>query len=105
MIGLGIICSSKLTVHVDWQVAGGLVTGLQSFQSFQAILGNATLIDTGFIVLQHDLFPQTVDLATGYTLQAAMSFTPALTLKPIGQCSKIPTSDLYRETNTNASFP
>ena len=91
--------------HVDWQVPGGLVTGLQSYQSFQAILGNASLINTGFIVLQHDLFPQTVDLATGYTLQAAMSHTPTLTLKPIGQCAKIPTSDLYRETNTNTTFP
>ncbi|KAF7982587.1 hypothetical protein HWV62_27599 [Athelia sp. TMB] len=89
----------------DWQVPGGLVTGLQSYQSFQAILGNASLINTGFIVLQHDLFPQTVDLATGYTLQAAMSHTPTLTLKPIGQCAKIPTSDLYRETNTNKTFP
>jgi len=89
----------------DWQVAGGLVTGAQSFASFQAILGNASLIPTGFIVLQHDLFPQTVDLAVGYTLQAAMTNTPALTLQPIGQCYKIPTTDLYRESNTNKTFP
>lgn len=31
-------------------------------------------------MLQHDLFPQTVDLATGYTLQAAMTNNPPLTV-------------------------
>jgi len=29
-----------------------------------------------FIVLQHDLFQITVDLATGYTLNAALSHNP-----------------------------
>ena len=65
----------------DWQVPAGQVTGIQSYQSFQSILGNASLIDTGFIVLQHDLFVQTVDLAVGYTLQAALSHTPPLTVR------------------------
>lgn len=27
-------------------------------------MGNASAIDTGFIVLEHDLFQQTVELAT-----------------------------------------
>ncbi|KII85859.1 carbohydrate esterase family 4 protein [Plicaturopsis crispa FD-325 SS-3] len=89
----------------DWKVAGGIVPGPESFASFQAILGNASLIDTGFIVLQHDLFEITVDLATGYTLNAALTHNPKLTLQPIGQCSKIPTTDLYLETNTNKTFP
>jgi len=31
----------------DWQVAAGLVTGEQSFNTFQGILGNASLLDTG----------------------------------------------------------
>ena len=31
----------------DWRVAGGLVNGTDSFNTFQAILGNATLLDTG----------------------------------------------------------
>lgn len=26
-------------------------------------------------------------------------------MEPIGKCSKIPTSDLYRESNTNKTFP
>jgi len=89
----------------DWKVAGGLVNGTDSFNIFQSILGNATLLDTGFIVLQHDLFEITVDLAIGYQLNAALTHNPPFNLQPIGQCSKIPTSDLYRECTTNTTFP
>lgn len=32
---------------LDWEVPGGVVTGPESYQSFQYILNNATLIDTG----------------------------------------------------------
>ncbi|KAI6149879.1 carbohydrate esterase family 4 protein [Pisolithus tinctorius] len=89
----------------DWKVAGGVVNGSQSFATFQAILNNATLLDTGFIVLEHDLYPQTVDLAIGYTLPAALNFTPHLTMDSIGYCNNIPATNLYRETNQNTSFP
>lgn len=35
---------------LDWQVAGGMVTGAQSFATFEAILGNASLISTGYVI-------------------------------------------------------
>ncbi|KAG6821215.1 hypothetical protein H0H93_004037 [Arthromyces matolae] len=89
----------------DWQVAGGIVTGPQSFASFESILSNATVLDTGFIVLEHDLYEQTVDLAIGYTLNAALTHNPPFTLQSIGRCSNIPTSNLYFESNTNTTFP
>ncbi|KAL4061879.1 carbohydrate esterase family 4 protein [Scleroderma citrinum] len=89
----------------DWKVPGGVVTGSQSFATFQAILTNATLLNTGFIVLEHDLYSQTVDLAIGYTLPAAMSFNPHLTMDSIGECNHIPATNLYRESNKNTSFP
>ncbi|KAA1469047.1 glycoside hydrolase/deacetylase [Dentipellis sp. KUC8613] len=89
----------------DWKVAGGLVSGVDSYLTFQGILGNASLIDTGFIVLQHDLYAITVDLALGYTLNAAVTHNPPFTLKPIGQCMKIPATDMYRESTTNQTFP
>ncbi|KAG1768412.1 carbohydrate esterase family 4 protein [Suillus placidus] len=89
----------------DWKVPGGMVTGPQSFATFEAILGNATMLNTGFVVLEHDLYPQTVDLAIGYTLPAAMNFTPTLTLDSIGHCNGIPRTNLYRESNKNTSFP
>ncbi|KAG2132817.1 carbohydrate esterase family 4 protein [Suillus clintonianus] len=89
----------------DWKVPGGVVTGPQSFATFEAILGNATMLNTGFVVLEHDLYAQTVDLAIGYTLPAAMNYTPALTLDSIGHCNGIPSTNLYRESNQNTSFP
>ncbi|KAG2157813.1 carbohydrate esterase family 4 protein [Suillus bovinus] len=89
----------------DWKVPGGVVTGSQSFATFEAILSNATMLNTGFVVLEHDLYAQTVDLAIGYTLPAAMNFTPTLTLDSIGHCNGIPSTNLYRESNQNTSFP
>ncbi|KAF8905898.1 hypothetical protein CPB85DRAFT_1224427 [Mucidula mucida] len=89
----------------DWNVAGGTASGAQCVQTFNNLIGNATTIDTGFIVLEHDLYEITVDLAIGYNLETAQNHNPAFTLQPIGQCNKIPTTDLYRETNTNTSFP
>ena len=74
------------------------MTGEQSFDTFEYILDNATVIDTGFavslipkalainnylrfIVLEHDLYQQTVDMAVGYTLPSALNFTPHLTVR------------------------
>jgi hypothetical protein len=89
----------------DWKVAGDLVTGNDSFAAFQNILTSASSLNTGFIVLEHDLFEITVDLATGYTLNAALTHQPPFTLQSIGKCSKMPPTDLYRETTTNKTFP
>ncbi|KAM6497063.1 hypothetical protein JOM56_007536 [Amanita muscaria] len=89
----------------DWRVGAGYVTGLQSYANFQTILANATQLDTGFIVLQHDLFDITVDLAVGYTLNSALTHTPSFNLLPIGKCMKIPTTDMYMESTTNKTFP
>ncbi|KAI0686680.1 hypothetical protein BC835DRAFT_1513201 [Cytidiella melzeri] len=88
----------------DWRVAGGLITGPQQFDAFESILGNASLLNTGFIVLQHDLFEITVDLAVGYTINAALSHNPPFTLEPIGQCNGIQTRDLYMETTSNQTY-
>jgi len=89
----------------DWRVAAGQANGVQSFQTFQTILTNASNIDTGFIVLQHDVHEITVDLAVGYTLDAAMNHNPKFTLKAIGECTKTPTTNLYLETTQNSTFP
>ncbi|KAF8967664.1 hypothetical protein BDZ97DRAFT_1802680 [Flammula alnicola] len=89
----------------DWRVAGGIVSPTDSFNSFEAILGNATLIDTGFIVLEHDLFEIAVDLAVGFTLDAALNHNPKFNLKSIGECQGFPEGNLYLETNANTTFP
>jgi peptidoglycan/xylan/chitin deacetylase (PgdA/CDA1 family) len=89
----------------DWKVAGNQVTGKDSFTTFQNILTNASTLQTGFIVLQHDLYEITVDLAIGYTLNAALTHNPPFVLKPIGQCTNTPTANLYFESNKNTTFP
>ncbi|KAG6866598.1 hypothetical protein C0991_002088 [Blastosporella zonata] len=89
----------------DWKVAGGLVSGPSSFATFQTILNNATTLNTGFIVLEHDLFQITVDLAIGYTLNAALTHNPPFKLEAIGQCTNTSTSNLYFESTTNKTFP
>lgn len=81
------------------------MSGNQSVESFKQILGNASQLETGFIVLQHDLYMQTVDIAVGYTLNLALNNTPSLKLEPIGTCQGWPGSDLYLETTTNSTFP
>ncbi|KAN0129844.1 glycoside hydrolase/deacetylase [Lactarius tabidus] len=89
----------------DWRVAGGLVNATTSFNTFESILGNASTLTTGFIVLQHDLYEITVDLAVGYTLNAALTHNPPFSLKPIGTCSNIPARNMYTESNENKTFP
>ena len=44
------ISYSIRSVVVDWQVAGGMLTGPQAQQSFQYILDNATVSNTGFVL-------------------------------------------------------
>jgi len=90
----------------DWHVAGGHATGAESFKTFETIVKNATSdMETGFIVLQHDLYEVAVDLAVGYTLPFALDYDPELTLEPIGQCLGKPARDMYLESNSNKTFP
>ncbi|KAH8075868.1 carbohydrate esterase family 4 protein [Cristinia sonorae] len=89
----------------DWKVASGAVTGPQQMETFQTILSSASNMNNGFIVLAHDLYEITVDLAVGYTLPAALAHNPPFQIKRIGECNNIPMSNLYVETNKNATFP
>lgn len=51
-------------------------------QQFGLFLLCSTIIFFGrFVVLEHDLYAQTVDLAIGYTLPAALNFTPTLKVR------------------------
>jgi hypothetical protein len=69
------------------------------------ILNNATTLSTGFIVLEHDLFEQTVQLAIGYILPDGLAFSPKLNLMPVIECLNQQLSDAYLETNNNNSNP
>jgi hypothetical protein len=89
----------------DFNIAGGLVSASQVINNFDQILGNASAIDTGFIVLEHDLFQQTVEVATGYILPQALAHQPPFKLQPVVECQHLNLADAYIETNNNSTNP
>ncbi|KAL6299036.1 hypothetical protein BKA93DRAFT_830233 [Sparassis latifolia] len=89
----------------DWDLPAGLVTPWQVLDNWNNIMGNVSQLDTGFIVLEHDLFQQTVDMSTGYILPDALAHQPQLNITPIHECLGRTLSDVYLETNNNASNP
>lgn len=66
---------------------------------------NVVNMNTGFIVLEHDLFQQTVEVATGYILPDALARRPALNITTVNSCLNRPPGDAYLETNDNSSNP
>lgn len=63
-------------------------------------------MNTGFIVLEHDLFQQSVEIATGYILPDALARTnPKLELQTVMSCLSQPLANAYIETNDNTTNP
>ncbi|KZT06317.1 carbohydrate esterase family 4 protein [Laetiporus sulphureus 93-53] len=89
----------------DWSIVGGTANVYSVLDKWQEIMGNSTNIDTGFIVLEHDLFEQTVDMATGYILPQALAHEPKYNMTPIIECLDMPLANSYVETNDNTSNP
>jgi len=89
----------------DWQVPAGEVSASTAISNFENILQLAPSMSTGFIVLEHDLFQQTVDLTIGYFLPAALAQTPKLVIQPIRECLGLTAADSYIETNDNSTHP
>lgn len=55
--------------QTDWNIPGGQATGETALSKFEQIVNEyVPRLDTGFIVLAHDIYQQTVDLAVGYVL-------------------------------------
>jgi len=87
----------------DFNIDAGTISSSGVLKNFTNILKNATVINSGFIVLEHDLFQQSVELATGYVLPAALAMN--LSIQPIVQCQHMPLSNAYLETNDNSTNP
>ena len=85
----------------DWNIPGGRANGATSLARFNTILETAEQLDTGFIVLQHDLYQSTVDLAVGYVLPMALNQSSPYTLKSLSQCLGWDESESYIETSSN----
>jgi hypothetical protein len=89
----------------DFDIHGGLTNVQQVLFNWENIMTSALTIDTGFIVLEHDLFQQTVEVATGYILPDALARKPAFNITPVINCLNRPLSEAYVETNDNKTNP
>ncbi|KAI1314363.1 chitin deacetylase [Mortierella claussenii] len=69
----------------DWNIPGGTATPQSVVDTFKSWLSKIPGMKNGFIVLEHDLFPQEVDVAINGILPVAYS-TKGLTMQPIAQC-------------------
>lgn len=86
----------------DWKIGAGVVTPAAVLQSFQTIIGGSSALPTGFIVLAHDLYVQSVALAVEFVLPQAIAMKN-LTIQPIITCLGKPLSEAYIETASDAS--
>jgi len=89
----------------DFDLHSGISTPSKVLQNWDFIKGNATTMDTGFILLEHDLFQQSVDIATGYILPDALATSPKFNIVPVINCLNKPMEDAYVETNDNSTNP
>lgn len=76
-------------------IPGGTANGTSSYAAFSSILDLASKLTTGFIVLEHDLYQQTVEMAIGYFLPLATqrSFTVRDSFLHIGEWEANPYPD------------
>lgn len=87
----------------DWNIPGGRATGASALERFETIINEfVPKLDTGFIVLQHDLYQSTVDLAVGYIMPMALS-SGKYAMKSIIDCLGRPNSEAYIETSSNTT--
>ncbi|BGP18597.1 chitin deacetylase [Rhodosporidiobolus nylandii] len=87
----------------DWQIGGGVVSAPDVYNNFERFLSSASShLSTGFIVLAHDLYQQSVDLAVDYILPGVIN-EGKLKIKTISECLGEPLSQAYIETNDNST--
>ncbi len=85
----------------DWKIGAGVVSAANSAYTFEQIIRNGPSLNTGYIVLAHDLYQQSVELSVEVILPFVQQFTPKQTLKPIVQCIGRTNADAYVETANN----
>ncbi|GAA5869184.1 hypothetical protein JCM3774_003974 [Rhodotorula dairenensis] len=87
----------------DWQIGGGVVTATEAYNNFNSFLDNAVqTLPHGFIVLAHDLYQQSVDLAVDYVLPNVIN-AGRLKMKTIASCLGQSLADSYIETAEDSS--
>jgi hypothetical protein len=93
---------SDLLPLEDFDLLLGSTTSSEVLSTWTKIFATtSSAIDTGFISLQHDIFLQAVEMATGYIHPDAIA--SKFDIKPIISCLHKDLDDAYAELLTNAS--
>jgi hypothetical protein len=82
----------------DWRVHGGQVQAIANQQAFNTTLEKSKNLNTGFIVLQHDIYSESVDIAIGATIPNALAHNPPYKIEPVQVCQGDPIGSAYIET-------
>jgi peptidoglycan/xylan/chitin deacetylase (PgdA/CDA1 family) len=86
----------------DWRVHGGTVPAVANQVAFNTTLAKSLNLNTGFIVLQHDIYSESVDLAIGTTIPNALGYTPPFKMESVQVCQGDPIGSAYIETTVEA---
>ncbi|KAJ3527959.1 hypothetical protein NMY22_g9595 [Coprinellus aureogranulatus] len=89
----------------DFNIHNGVTPVQKVLQNWQNILSSASTLNHGFIVLEHDLFQESVEVATGYILPDALAHNPPFKIRPVVECLGHPLGNAYIETNDNNANP
>ena len=87
----------------DWRVHAGLVNPVENQQAFYATLDKAQTLTTGIVVLQHDIYVETVDIAIGATIPNSLGRSPPFKLESVEVCQGKSVGDAYAETAVKLS--
>ena len=86
----------------DWRVHGGTVPAVANQAAFNITLAKSLNLNTGFIVLQHDIYSESVDLAIGTTIPNALAYNPPFKMESVQVCQGDPIGSAYIETTSEA---
>ncbi|KAJ7081981.1 hypothetical protein C8R43DRAFT_1052518 [Mycena crocata] len=89
----------------DFDLHSGASSASKVLQNWDFIEANASTLNSGFILLEHDLFQQSVEIATGYILPDALTHQPPFKIEPVISCVNKPMNDAYIELNDNKTNP
>ena len=103
-VSLLLLLYSCMLIGNSQAVPSGMETAVNSVNQFLTILSHAKGLPNGFIVLEHDLFWQQVELAVGYFLPSARA--EHFTVTSINECNDQSLASMYVETaGANAPLP
>lgn len=107
----------------DWRVHAGTVQSVANQAQFERIMDSSPQFantssvsysptQQGVVVLQHDIYVESVNLAIGYTIPYAQAHNPRWNLKTVTEClarsdgqGKLSLRDAYLETNSDMGNP